>query len=144
MSASRYLPVLIICASAVLLVSCAGLFGSEDEKLSDRASNLQDVAIAVQGFVAFGEASPDLTGEQLIQQGTIDNPALLTPFKNYFLTARREGQFSSVLLCDKDRRRAYAEDAGCTATRLDARWWVENPAAACKFQIDLAAVCSAR
>lgn len=144
MSASRYLSVLAICASAFVMVSCAWLIGSEDEELADRASNLQDVAIAVQGFVLFGDPAPDLTGEQLIQEGTSGNPALLTPFKDYFLTARREGQFSSVLLCDKDKHRAYAEDAGCTATRLDARLWEEAPAAACKFQLDLPAVCSAR
>lgn len=144
MSALRYTSVLIFCASASLVNSCAGPFDSKNEELADRASNLQDVAIAVQGFIIFGNPTSDLTGEQLIQEGTKDNPALLKPFQNYFLTARREGRYSSVLLCDKERHRAYAEDAGCTATRLDGGFWEEELARPCVFQLDLSAVCGAQ
>ncbi len=130
-----------ICAVAVLLVGCGSTLGSEDEELSDRAAQLGFVAGAVDGLVKFGNPSPTLTGDELLMEATKDNPSLLAPFSNYYVTARRQGNFSSVLMCNASRQRGLAEDAGCTSVRLDEALWKESRSAPCSFTLDLAQVC---
>lgn len=131
---------LTVAAIAALGISYVAV-GTQDEDWADYAVSLGYVAVAVNGYVQFGQPPSDLTGEELIREATKDNPALLLPLKDHFLTARREGQLTSVLLCEKDRSRAIAEDAGCTAARLDARLWSESPPAACTFHLDLKSAC---
>jgi len=131
---------LIILVTALVAVSCTQTSGANDEELADRAFQLGHVATALNGLIQYGNPSPDLTGDQLLQEATKDNPDLLKPFADYYLTARREGKFGSVLMCNKLKMKALAEDATCTAI-LDDRIWSEAPEAPCTFRLNLLDVC---
>lgn len=134
---------LIIFAMALLAVSCTPTRGANDEELADRAFQLSHVATALNGLIQYGNPSPDLTGDQLLHEATKDNPDLLRPFTDYYLTARREGKFGSVLMCNKSKTKGLAEDATCTPV-LDDRIWSESPDAPCAFRLNLSAVCRSR
>lgn len=130
-------------AIAVFFVaSCASSFGSEDEELSDKAVSLGYIAVAVDGYIRFGKPPKSLNGEALLTQATSQNPKLLAPLSDYFIQVRREGTHSSVLLCDKEKARGLAEDAGCTSSKLDAAYWKSAPNAPCEFQLILANTCN--
>ena len=132
-------------AAAIIVISCTSTRGANDsdEELADRAQQLGYVAVAVDAFVKFGNPPATLTGEQLILEATRDNPDLLRPLEGYFVTARHEGRLNSVLMCDVDKRRALAEDAGCTSSRIDALLWKTTPTAPCSFTLNLEATCGA-
>lgn len=134
----------IVITAAALVSSCATGHGADDEKHADRAINLGYIALAVQGLVAYGAPPPDLQGQALVNEAVKDNPDLLSSLNDYFVTARQDGRVSSVLMCDAERQRAIAEDAGCTSARLDGRLWIEQADAPCEFQLDLAAICQGR
>lgn len=119
--------------------SCAP---ANDEDYADLAVHLGWVAGAVQGFVDFGEPEAGLSGSEILKQALAMNPDLMKGLQGYYVTSRIIGAYSSVLLCDADQTVLIAEDAGCSATRLDGRYWGEAPLA-CEFQLDLAAVCAA-
>lgn len=128
---------------AFAVVACSQTVSDQDEEFSDKAAQLGRLAGAVDGLIKFGSPPDTLTGEQLLREAVKDNPALLAPFINYFVIARREGALSSVLLCSQSRKNAIAEDAGCTSARLDAAIWRVNPAASCSFTLNLIEICAA-
>tara|TARA_R110002072_G_scaffold211424_1_gene368947 strand:- start:1915 stop:2349 length:435 start_codon:yes stop_codon:yes gene_type:complete len=133
---------LFVCAVAVFfLASCASSFGSEDEKLADKAVSLGYVAGALEGLIKFGNPPETMAGADLLKEATKQNPDLLKPLTDYVVMARREGAHSSVLLCNKDKTRGLAEDSGCTSARLDGKFWTDTPNAPCAFQLNLAVIC---
>ena len=134
-------PGLFLAVAVFLVVSCASSYGSEDEEFADKAVSLGYVAVAVDGYIKFGNPPPNLTGPDLVKEATKQNPDLLKPLADDFVTARRDGSLSAVLLCDKGKTRAIAEDSGCTSARLDGPLWKQAPGAKCDFQLDLIAVC---
>lgn len=134
-------PLFVSIIATFLLVSYITIYGSEDEELADKAVSLGYIAVAVDGFIRYGNPPIGMSGKELIENATRQNPDLLKPLAEYFLTARRDGVYSSVLLCDKEKKHALAEDAGCTPSRLDGRLWNEAPDAVCTFHLDLTAIC---
>jgi len=84
------------------------------------------------------------TDDGRLHQVTLQNPDQLKPLAGYYVTARQVDGVSIVLLCDRDKKRALAEDAGCTSSRLDGRWWTEMPDAGCGFHLNPATVCVAK
>lgn len=138
----RHSPCLVLAVAVFLVVSCASSYGSEDEEFADKAVSLGYVAVAVDGYIKFGNPPPALNGPELVKEATKQNPDLLKPLADYFVTARRDGHLSSVLLCNKEKTRAIAEDSGCTSARLDGPLWKEIPDANCNFQLDLMTVCN--
>ncbi|WP_417798020.1 hypothetical protein [Terasakiella pusilla] len=119
--------------------SCAP---ANDEDYADLAVHLGWVAGAVQGFVEFVEPEAGLSGGEILKQALVMNPDLMKGLQGYYVTSRIKGAYSSVLLCDADQMVLLAEDAGCSATRLDGRFWDQAPLP-CEFQLNLIEVCAA-
>ena len=135
---------LAMLATALFLSACFTGRANDSELYADRAINLGWIAGALQGLVDFGNPADGLTGEALIIEATKDNPRLLDPLAEFYVIGRTVGDYSSVLMCDGERKRALAEDAGCTSTKLDARLWDKSPSIPCAFQLDIVAICSGK
>jgi hypothetical protein len=103
-------------------------------------SNLPAIADAVDSQVTDVGASPDLDGVALVAAATAHDPTLMAAFKNWYVTAHKQNGFTSVLVCDSERRYAVLEDTACTS-RLDATLWREQPQTSCDFKLDLPVLC---
>lgn len=132
--------------SGMMLVAACSLANGDEEELADAAVNLGYIATAVDGYVRFGDDAGQLSSDELIRNATSENPALLSSLSAYVIRARRDGKYSSVLLCDLESRVAYAEDAGCTSGKLDANYFdgPEKSQKACEFRLNLAETCPPR
>jgi hypothetical protein len=111
----------------------------DEATMGPKESALNKVVAALEAAVVFKGASPSLTEEQLLAFAVQDDPAQLDPFKDLRLRVRRNGPYSSVLVCTADGKRALLEDAGCTP-KLDGRHW-DKPPVACEFRLDLVQAC---
>jgi hypothetical protein len=136
---SFVLPAIVSIAAS----SCVTGQSSADESLVGHAQQLQYIAVAVQGYVDFGNPEASLSGEELIAEATKENPELVEPLRDYYVTARRVGSFSSVMMCDIDKTKALVEDAGCTSSRIDALLGGSSNRS-CVFWLDLQALCRGR
>ncbi|MGB0747118.1 MAG: hypothetical protein ACPGO3_00085 [Magnetospiraceae bacterium] len=126
----------------LFLTSCAlPMRDSHEVDMHNLDSQLQYVAVAVADLEGDPEVPDDLSGQALLHEATNINPSLLNPFDGYFLDARLADGYSSVLVCDKKRRTALTEDAGCTATRTDAKFWRDSPGTPCEFSLNLTDAC---
>lgn len=134
----------VIVALAVVLAftGCQFVFASEEEKMGELAAAVMHVSAAVHAYVRYSNVPETLTGEELIVEATRENRALLQPFADYYLTARRVGKLSAVLVCDRERIRALLEDTGCTTVKFDGPRWRESPPATCSFVLNLDIVCA--
>lgn len=126
--------------AAALLLTILAAPGAWADDLAALGNPLRYIASAVDGVVRYDPGAADLTGMPLIEYATKNDPTTMAPYRNsdrYTLDARRDGQYSAVLLCAGDR--ALFEDAGCTGP-MD---WngVEQPRP-CVFALDLAQVCA--
>lgn len=138
-------PPLTTALCAVCVISaCVNTSMANDEKVADLAQQVRYVAGAVQSFVKYEVPATDTMGAELIAVATQVNPRLLEPFVGYYLTARRAGPYSAVLLCDIGRSEALVEDAGCT--NLKTEWWqsANSPPRPCEFHLELKSICAAR
>lgn len=127
--------------AAGVLAAYVVWWSGTDERMSDLAAALVPVSSAVDGYVNFSDPPADLNGQELLIQATEHNPKLLERFSGYVVVVRRDGDASSVLVCDENREHALIEDSGCTGEYTDARLWEQTPAPACEFQLDLQQVC---
>ncbi len=134
--------VMFVIASMLVVALYACVFpDGDDKKYANASVNLGYVAKAVDGYVRYGNPPTDQSGEALLQEATKINPDLLPPLADYLVMAKREGQLSAVLLCTADGKRGLAEDAGCTASKLDGPYWQDSEFVACSFQLDLIRAC---
>lgn len=135
----------IIGGSLALLLSVAlpgcGWADSREDKMYALASALPGVADAVAASVRFGMVADGVDGPALVEEANTRNPSRLDPFKDYYLTARRVGQRTSVLVCDADRSQGLLEDTNC-GSGVEEHLWRDRQNAPCAFVIDLVAVCS--
>lgn len=136
-------PRLCLALIAALLISpgCNAQVADE-ETMGDLASALTHVSSAVDAYVRYDNPQPGLDGVALVYKAVEGNPAMLEPFSGYFIIARQSEKYSSVLVCDAERKNALLEDAGCTAVRFDAYLWRESPALTCNFVLNLQTTCS--
>jgi hypothetical protein len=111
----------------------------DEATMSPKESALNKVAASLEAAVVFKGASTSLTEEQLLAFAVKDDPAQLEPLRDLQVRVRRNGPYSSVLVCTADGKRALLEDAGCTP-KLDAKLW-DKPPVACEFRLDLAEAC---
>lgn len=103
------------------------------------ANPVKFIAQAVDGVVRYDPGAANLSGMELIEYATRNDPTLPSPFRGsgrYKLDARRDGKLSAVLLCDGDT--ALFEDAGCTGP-MD--WNGVSQPRPCGFALDLPQVC---
>lgn len=131
----------ILCTVFVILpvASCA-FFEHDDEYYYGLASNLPAISNAVGAYADSPGTPAELIGPALIIQATKNNPVKLDSFKDLYITARRVGIFTSVLVCDANQGHAYFEDTDCTV-KIDQHFWRDAPDSACQFTLDLEKAC---
>jgi len=127
--------------SGLLLIACSSVAGDRVSEMNDAASALTKLSAAVDGTIRYGEPSPLLSESDLLAMSVADDPSLLTPLQNFILRVRREGDDSSVLVCDLHGTMALLEDAGCTPA-LDTHHWHASPAAPCHFTFSPRSICT--
>lgn len=113
---------------------------AEIDRMNELAARTAMVARAVHYTACFDTAATDKDGTDLIAHATARNPSMLGDLTDYYVTAHRQGQASAVLVCDKERRFALIEDAGCTQP-VEAHRWQENPRPPCDFSLALQQLC---
>jgi hypothetical protein len=134
--------IFIACISIFWCTGCMPQQLSENS-LREKESALNKLVASVESAVRFQDAPETLTEEQLKAFAVKDDPAQLEPFNGLLVRIRRQGVFSSVLVCTEDGAKALWEDAGCTPP-LDLRLWNREPPQSCHFKLDLAQVCQPR
>ena len=117
----------------------AAAWSDEAETMYIQAAALTKLAAAVEATVYRGLPA-DLSEGVLLDLATRHDPNLLVPFAGFALRARRESDYTSVLLCTEDRSQRLIEDAACTA-RVDHHFWRDAVVAGCEFEQPLAASC---
>jgi len=138
-----------------ILLIAAALLAIASPTLAQDASalgvSLRYIAQAVHGTVRYDRSADGLEDADLIKYATRDQASLLAPFAakksllpflsgskpTYSLQARRDGQLTSVLLCQGET--ALYEDAGCTGP-VDRN--VVGKGEPCSFALDLAQTCA--
>lgn len=125
----------------VLVLTACPAPGADPDEMYALASSVMDVSSAVQTYARYGGAPEGLQGPDLVARATAHNPAKLEGLKGYYVTARRVGEWTSVLVCDAEGGNARLEDAACTMP-LDAHVWQDRGDAPCDFVLDLEAVCT--
>jgi hypothetical protein len=83
-----------------LLLACASAADDRDSEMYDAASALTKLAAAVDGTIRHGETSLLMSETDLLAMSVADDPSLLMPLQNFLVRVRREGDDSSVLICD--------------------------------------------
>ena len=126
--------------SAFVTVGCASAFS--DENLTRLATSLTKVSSSVHATVRYDRSADTLDEAELLDFSVSHKPSYLTPFEGFIVKVRRDGKYSSVLVCDEDGKEGLMEDAGCTG-KMDEAMWQTMPEAACAFTLNLAEVCTA-
>ncbi|MBI2242188.1 MAG: hypothetical protein HYU59_15460 [Magnetospirillum gryphiswaldense] len=124
----------------LMLFLAAPACADEAARMNELAARTTLVARAVHFTVRSSTVPAELTGEDLIERATRLNPSMLDDFRDYTITAQRDGLVSSVLVCDKKAQVALIEDAGCTQ-EVERHSWQARPRLPCDFTLDLGAVC---
>ncbi|MBI2993623.1 MAG: hypothetical protein HYY48_05535 [Gammaproteobacteria bacterium] len=125
-----------ILVSALILLAASA---NAANNLFREAAALTKVALSVETFVLDNPESR-LQGQDLLKAATQHDPGQLDDLSAYWVTARSQGGFSSVLMCSSDKSEALLEDAGCTS-RMDVHAWQTANKEKCDFAIDLVRIC---
>lgn len=124
--------------TTISLMSCATQ--TDEREMNYLASALTKVSAAVDATVRYGTLAPNTTDAQVLVIATAHDPALLKNFEDRTIRVIRQGEDSSVLVCERLSGKALLEDAGCTA-KMDLHRWVETTRQACEPTLDLKRVC---
>ena len=109
----------------------------EPERMADLASQLKDIAAALDGTLKFSDTHYT-EGKQLLQDA-IDNDAnRLVSFNQFQIHVIIDKSNAALLLCDNNT--LLIEDAGCTA-QSDVQHW-RQPNNECKATLALSQVCN--
>ena len=123
----------------VLSLGCTSTASSSNdpEIMADLASQLKDVAAAVDGTLKF--SANTFNDPQALLMAAINNDASkIAPFKGYQLKIETQANNAVLLLC-KDEV-ILIEDAGCTA-QSDVQHWQSKQKQACQLTINTTEVC---
>lgn len=124
---------------AVAVIGCgSNSKAREPEVMYDMASQLKDIALAVQGTVKYDDGER-MSDKELLLAALGNDKSSLEIFGEYQLHVLVEGKRSSLMLCDDEV--ALIEDSGCTA-EVDAHYWNANKPYSCEFKLELAKVCN--
>ena len=135
---NRFFRVLLIVEMSLGVAGCAT--SQTERELNFTASALTKVSAAVDSTVRYTQVLEQATSSELLALSTSHDPALMEPFKNFKVLARRAGPHSEVLVCEADGSKGLLDDSGCTA-KLDKHLWRDSPTALCEFTLDLEALC---
>ncbi|KKM96843.1 hypothetical protein LCGC14_1174050 [marine sediment metagenome] len=106
--------------------------------MADLASQLKDIATAVDGTLKFSE-TPYSTTDELLKAAVNNDLSKLTPFNEYTFIVDVQGDNAVLLLCDADT--ALIEDVGCTA-QSDIQHWQAKKAQKCEVTVNAQQFCN--
>ena len=106
--------------------------------MADLASQLKDIATAVDGTLKFSETSYSTTDE-LLKAAVNNDLSKLAPFEEYTLIVNVQDDDAVLLLCDANT--ALIEDAGCTA-QSDIQHWGSGVIHQCEITINAQQLCN--
>lgn len=129
---------LILIMGMLFCIACANKPDEyEPERMTDLASQLKDIATALDGTLKF--SNKHYTDEKQLLQDAINNDAnRLAPFNQYQLHVIIDKNNAALLLCDNNT--LLIEDAGCTA-QSDVQHW-RQPNNECKATLALSQICN--
>lgn len=131
----KYITLIII---IILSVGCTSLTNThEPEEMADLASQLKDIAAAVDGTLKFS-SDPLTDPKKLLITAIKGDKKRLDPFKNYQLKVITQDKNAVLLLCDQEV--LLIEDAGCTA-KSDLQHWQQSKVRACEVTIKTNLIC---
>ncbi|MDP4983256.1 hypothetical protein [Pseudoalteromonas tunicata] len=130
---------IILVLTIFLSVGCNKLANAHDpEKIIDLASQLKDIAAAVDGTLKFS-AQQYVTSQALLLAAINNDETKLEPFKGYELKIEIQDNHAILLLCEHDV--VLIEDAGCTA-QSDVQHWQSTANKACEVTLNASQICS--
>ena len=122
----------------VLLSGCYTPKKNNPEVMADLASQLKDIATAVDGTLKFSE-TPYSTTDELLKAAVNNDLSKLAPFGKYTLIVNVQDDNAVLLLCDANT--ALIEDAGCTA-QSDIQHWGAEAIHQCEITINAQQLCN--
>lgn len=125
-----------------MALGCASAADFNPEKMRMYEATVIKISRAIEAEVYYNQAPKELTGDALLTKAMSHDRRLLEYFAGESLTVRRQGNNTSVLVCNKERTVGYIEDAGCTAI-IDSHLWLMPERQPCKPILDLDKICSA-
>ncbi|CAM3049028.1 hypothetical protein [Pseudoalteromonas distincta] len=129
----------LLCISLIVLLSgCYTSKNNNPEVMADLASQLKDIASAVDGTLKFSE-TPYSSTDELLKAAVNNDLSKLTPFNEYTFIVDVQDDNAVLLLCDADT--ALIEDAGCTA-QSDIQHWKSGALQQCKITINAQQLCN--
>ncbi|WP_394227913.1 hypothetical protein [Pseudoalteromonas spongiae] len=129
---------LILIMGMLFCIACANKQNEyEPERMADLASQLKDIAAALDGTLKFSDTHYT-EGQQLLQDTINDDTNRLAPFNQYQLHVIIDKNNAALLLCDNNT--LLIEDAGCTA-QSDVQHW-RQPNNECKATLALSQICN--
>ena len=129
---------LILIIGMLFCIACANKPNEyEPEKMADLASQLKDIAAALDGTLKFSDTHYT-EGQQLLQDAIDNDTNRLVPFNQFQIHVIIDKNNAALLLCDNNT--LLIEDAGCTA-QSDAQHW-RQPKKECKATLALSQVCN--
>ncbi|MBQ4858482.1 hypothetical protein [Pseudoalteromonas sp. MMG007] len=127
---------------ATLLILAMGCTTSSQNKspelMSDLASQLKDIATAVDGTLKFSDTKFEST-DALLMAAINNDLSKLAPFDTYTLIVDVQKNNAVLLLCDKNS--ALIEDVGCTA-QSDIQHWQAKKAQKCEVTANAQKLCN--
>ncbi|PCK31319.1 hypothetical protein [Pseudoalteromonas piscicida] len=127
-----------LAAVIVLSLGCTKTAYSNDpEDMADLASQLKDIAAAVDGTLKFSTNKFD-DPQTLLLAAINNDTSKIAPFEGYQLKVETQANHAVLLLC-KDEV-ILIEDAGCTA-QSDIQHWQSEQKQACQLTINTTEVC---
>lgn len=112
------------------------------DEMNIRASQLTKLSAAMESYVRYDNPASGMDEDDLLKAATKDQPQLLSDFSNFKLRVLSRDRHATILVCDKEGKRALLEDAGCTG-KMDLRHW-EKIDAPCSFTLSTEEVCRSR
>ncbi|TMP08943.1 hypothetical protein CWC11_04245 [Pseudoalteromonas sp. S3178] len=129
----------LLCISLIVLLSgCYTSKNNNPEIMADLASQLKDIATAVDGTLKFSE-TPYSSTDELLKAAVNNDLSKLAPFKAYTLIVDAQKNNAVLLLCDKNS--ALIEDVGCTA-QSDIQHWQAKKAQKCEITVNAQQFCN--
>lgn len=129
----------LLCISLMVLLSgCYTATNYNSEVMADLASQLKDIAAAVDGTLKFSESSYSSTDE-LLKVAINNDVSKLTPFNDYKLIIEVQKNHAVLLLCNGDT--ALIEDIGCTA-QSDLQHWKSDSIHSCLITLEAKNLCN--
>ncbi len=135
---SGYIVLLLV---GLFFSGCLGGQSSNQEGYYILGSAVTKLSKAVDFVVAFDNPPQEISGQELLQMATMDDPSLLDPFSGYQLKVIRDGSFATLLVCTENGQNAIIEDVTCSA-KLDRHAWEEAPSPPCKSILIPSNICS--